>query len=359
MMSERDSNQQEIVSPKKALDKITSLSSSLRTVRSDLSLESDYAIRRLNQSGERLPAYLFYGETGSGKGALVNWFYNNLKVKTDRHFPYRLLSCSNFRGELLSSELFGIDKGVATGVDKRPGRIAAAKNGFLFLDEIDKAPPEFINSLLTWLDRGEFNPVGNDEEPKESRAIVACAMVGEPSQKIGSGEWNSDFVFRFNEPVHIPPLRENKDDIVPLGRFFAERFIRSYLKDDILEVEISRELGDDLKQFDWPGNIREVETEIEKLVKRAFASKTAWDGTRLILTKELLGRGLAQQSGMKNNIQQKAYYYTPPSSLQEYTNITKRDFERAVLSELKRQSKGKERDRIRKRIERLPRHLSL
>ena len=354
MMFERDSNQQEMPSPKTAVDKIISSSSSLRTVRSDLSIESDFAIKRLYESGERLPAFLFYGETGSGKGALINWFYHNLRAKTDRHFPLRLINCSAVRGELLPSELFGIEAGVATNVKKRAGKIASAKNGFLFLDEIDKAPQEFISALLTWMDRGEYNPVGNDEEPIEARAIIACAMVGEPYQKVNEGKWNSDFVFRFNELIYVPPLRLNKDDIVPLARFFAERFLRRYLEDDSLEVEISRELADDLEQYSWPGNIRELETKMENAVKKALANQKARVKARLILTKKLFGEDLIQPNFINTFLQQKTHLYTPPSSLQEYDNITKPDFERTVLGELRRRLKGKDRDAARKRIDRLP-----
>lgn len=334
--------------------KILSLSEGLKKIRSDLSIESDFAIKRLYESGERLPAFLFYGETGSGKGAIATWFRHNLKTKARKVFPYGLVNCAAVQSSLLVPELFGIEEGVASDVGKRPGKIASAKNGFLFLDEIDKAPQEFISALLTWMDRGEYNPVGNDEEPIEARAIIACAMVGEPYQKVNEGKWNSDFVFRFNDPIHIPPLRLNKDDIVPLARFFAERFLRRYLEDDSLEVEISRELADDLEQYSWPGNIRELETKMENAVKKALANQKARVKARLILTKKLFGEDLLQPNLIKTSLKQTTYLYTPPSSLHEYNNITKPDFERTVLGELRQRLKGKDRDATRKRINRLP-----
>jgi transcriptional regulator with GAF, ATPase, and Fis domain len=165
---------------------------------------------------------------------------------------------------LLESELFGHVKGAFTGaIDNKTGRFEAAHTGTIFLDEISSMSPKLQVKLLRVLQEHEFERVG------ESRTIrVDTRVIGATNQfledEIAAGRFRDDLYYRLNVvPIYLPPLRERREDIPLLARFFLERYSEENRRDP---PEMTAELQKVLLEYDWPGNVRELENCIERAV---------------------------------------------------------------------------------------------
>jgi formate hydrogenlyase transcriptional activator len=204
---------------------------------------------------------LIYGETGTGK-ELIARAIHNLSPRSPKTFVR--LNCAALPAGLIESELFGHEKGAFTGaVAQRIGRLELADHGTLFLDEVGEIPLELQPKLLRVLQEREFERLGGTRTIRTDVRLIAAtnrnlaAMVQEQ-------KFRSDLFFRLNVfPVELPPLRERKEDIPLLVRYFAEEFSRRMSR----PVEtISSETMNALCQYRWPGNIRELQNVIERSV---------------------------------------------------------------------------------------------
>jgi formate hydrogenlyase transcriptional activator len=204
---------------------------------------------------------LIYGETGTGK-ELIARAIHNLSPRSPKTFVR--LNCAALPAGLLESELFGHEKGAFTGaVAQRIGRLELADHGTLFLDEVGEIPLELQPKLLRVLQEREFERLGGTRTIRTDVRLIAAtnrnlaAMVQEQ-------KFRSDLFFRLNVfPVELPPLRERKEDIPLLVRYFAEEFSRRMSRP--IET-ISSETMNALCQYRWPGNIRELQNVIERSV---------------------------------------------------------------------------------------------
>lgn len=204
---------------------------------------------------------LIHGENGTGKELIANAIhFNSPNVKK----PFIKLNCGVLAESLLESELFGHVKGAFTGAIKdKVGRFEIADGGSLFLDEIGDISPNMQVKLLRVLQEGEFERVGSSETIKVDVRIIA-ATNKDLEQEIKKGKFRQDLYYRLNViPIVVPPLRERKDDIKLLVNHFLKRFNRLYNKEigDLDDTIISA-----FEQYDWPGNIRELENLIERSV---------------------------------------------------------------------------------------------
>ena len=206
-------------------------------------------------------AVLICGETGTGKELVAQAIHAASPRRQHRFVP---LNCAAIPAALLESELFGCERGAFTGaVAQRIGRFQAADRGTLFLDEIGELPIELQPKLLRALQEQEFERLGSSHTTRVDVRIVAAtnqdleAMVNERRFRI-------DLYYRLNVyPIHLPPLRERKEDI-PL---LAEHFVQAVAKRQGKVINyIPNEVMETLESHDWPGNIRELQNVIERAV---------------------------------------------------------------------------------------------
>jgi Nif-specific regulatory protein len=204
---------------------------------------------------------LISGETGTGKELVANVIhYNSPRSKG----PLVKVNCGALPETLLESELFGHVKGAFTGaVQNRKGRFELADHGTLFLDEVSEMSPRLQVKLLRVLQEGEFEPVGGARTIRVDVRIVAATNTNLKAA-VRQGRFREDLFYRLNVvPIHLPPLRERREDIPMLVDHFLEKYNRENGKS---VTKISREVLDHLLAYSWPGNVRELENCIEHAV---------------------------------------------------------------------------------------------
>jgi formate hydrogenlyase transcriptional activator len=204
---------------------------------------------------------LITGETGSGK-ELIARAIHHLSARRDHAFVK--LNCAAIPTGLLESELFGHEKGAFTGaISQRIGRFELAHRGTVFLDEIGEVPLELQPKLLRVLQEREFERLGSARTLRSDARLIA-ATNRDLSALVDEQRFRQDLFYRLNVfPIHVPPLRERREDIPMLVRHFAQQFARRMKK--TIET-IPTEVMDSLTRYDWPGNIRELQNLIERAV---------------------------------------------------------------------------------------------
>jgi formate hydrogenlyase transcriptional activator len=204
---------------------------------------------------------LLQGETGTGK-ELISRALHNLSKRRNRNFVK--FNCAAIPPGLLESELFGHERGAFTGaVTRKVGRFELADKGTLFLDEIGEIPPEIQVKLLRVLQEQEFEKLGSTQTQRVNVRFVA-ATNRDLAEMVSEGEFRSDLYFRLNVfPITVPALRERPEDIPVLTEFFVQQFARRMEK----RIEtIPTATVNQLQQYAWPGNIRELQNFLERAV---------------------------------------------------------------------------------------------
>jgi formate hydrogenlyase transcriptional activator len=204
---------------------------------------------------------LLQGETGTGKGLVARAIHAGSKRK-DKSFV--TLNCAAIPTGLLESELFGHEKGAFTGaVRQKVGRLELADKGTLFLDEVGEIPTELQPKLLRVLQDHEFERLGGTQTIKVELRLIA-ATNRDLARSVAEKEFRSDLFYRLNVfPIRLPPLRERREDIPILVRYFVRKFAARM--DRVIET-IPTETMNALVNWHWPGNVRELENFIERSV---------------------------------------------------------------------------------------------
>jgi transcriptional regulator with GAF, ATPase, and Fis domain len=204
---------------------------------------------------------LITGESGTGKELVARALHDN---SSRRDGPFIKINCAAIPKTLMESELFGYEKGAFTGaVGSKPGRFELAHGGSLFLDEIGEIPVEMQVKLLRVLQESEFERVGGIKTIKVDVRLIT-ATNRDLAAEITTGGFRDDLYYRLNVvPIHLPPLRERREDIPLLIDHFLTRF-NERLKKQVSSVE--PEAIDRFVSHQWPGNIRELENVIERTV---------------------------------------------------------------------------------------------
>ncbi len=204
---------------------------------------------------------LLLGETGTGK-ELVARAIHRMSRRASNSFIK--LNCAAIPSGLLESELFGSEKGSFTGsVSRRPGRLELSDEGTLFLDEIGEISLDLQPKLLRVLQDHEFERLGGTQTLKVNFRLIA-ATNRDLANCVRDNEFRSDLYYRLNVfPIRVPPLRERRDDIQILVEYFVQKCARRMKK---TITSIPRKTVDALKEWQWPGNIRELENFIERSV---------------------------------------------------------------------------------------------
>jgi arginine utilization regulatory protein len=204
----------------------------------------------------RSPIFV-YGETGTGKELLVQSIHN-LSERKDR--PFIAQNCAALPAQLLESILFGTVKGSFTGAENRLGLFELADGGTLFLDELNALPLELQPKLLRVLQEGLVRRVGDTKVYPVNVRIMAATNIS-PTESLRMGELRADLYYRLNVmSFEIPPLRERKEDILPLAQHFIQRFNYQF---DRLITGWTKEVERLWLRHPWPGNVRELEHSIE------------------------------------------------------------------------------------------------
>jgi DNA-binding NtrC family response regulator len=211
---------------------------------------------------------LITGESGTGKELIANALHQHSRR---RNLPFIKLNCAALHENLLESELFGHEAGAFTGASgRRKGRFELANKGTLFLDEIGDMSLQTQAKILRVIQEGEFERLGGAETIKVDVRLLA-ATHRNLEEMIDNGSFRQDLYFRLSVvPVNLPPLRERGIDIPELAQFFLGRFAEKNRKDI---KDFHPEALNLLMQYEWPGNIRELENTIERAVILCLAEQ--------------------------------------------------------------------------------------
>lgn len=219
---------------------------------------------------------LIQGETGTGKELVARAIHSN---SNRQHRPFVAINCGAIAENLIESELFGHKRGSFTGaIADKKGKFQEAEGGTIFLDEIGDMPLNVQVKLLRVLQEGEIEPIG--KMPLKINVRIVAATHVNLRKKIKDGSFREDLFFRLNVlGIALPPLRDRKEDIVPLLTHFIDKLIKE-------TKFLTTGAIDKLKEYDWPGNIRQLKNAVERL-------RVATDGDHKIrpehITRELLG----------------------------------------------------------------------
>ncbi len=204
---------------------------------------------------------LITGESGTGKELIARSLHYNSHRKK---MPLVVVNCAAITETLLESELFGHEKGAFTGADKRrEGRFLQADQGTIFLDEVGETSSTMQAKLLRVLQEREIQRVGGDDTIQVDVRIIA-ATNRDLEKDVAEGHFREDLFYRLNVmPLHVPPLRERREDIPLLAQHFLEKFAEKNRKTVKGFVPLAMDM---LVNYDWPGNVRELENAIERAV---------------------------------------------------------------------------------------------
>jgi transcriptional regulator with PAS, ATPase and Fis domain len=225
-------------------------------------------IRELIGKAERIAdsrlSVIITGETGTGKELFAKAIHFNSPRSAK---PFVAVNCSAIPETIFESEMFGIEKGVATGVEARIGKIQQAQGGTLFLDEVGEMPLQLQAKLLRVLEERTLERVGSRTAiPVDLRIIAATNR--DLTKEIAAGRFREDLYYRLNGvTLRISPLRERKGDIELIARQFLDKWGRSCGRPP---MRIAKDALERLRNYPWPGNVRELDNEIERAVALAY-----------------------------------------------------------------------------------------
>ncbi|AFH47974.1 Response regulator [Ignavibacterium album JCM 16511] len=213
------------------------------------------------RAAESKATVLITGESGTGKEVLAKSIHY---ISSRKDKPFVAVNVPALPETLLESELFGHEKGAFTGADKtRIGRFELANKGTIFLDEIGDIPMNLQVKLLRVLQEHKIERLGSNESIDIDVRVIAATHQN-LEQKIKDGTFREDLFYRLNViSIHLPPLRERKEDVMPLIEYFIKKYSE---ENDKPEIEISKEAVDYLLKYNYPGNVRELENIIERAV---------------------------------------------------------------------------------------------
>ncbi len=293
--------------------------------------------RLTRQVAKSKASVLLLGETGTGKELIARAIHENSPRKNG---PYVRVNCGALTESLLESELFGHVRGAFTGaIENRIGRFEAAHKGTIFLDEINTTTPKLQVKLLRVLQHKEFERVGDTRTIRVDTRVVA-ASNRDLAEEVAAGRFREDLYYRLNVvTIHIPPLRQRREDIVDLVTHFLQIYNE---ENDRYVVHIQKEALEALQEYDWPGNVRELQNYIERAVVLAPGDELTLD-----LLPEVVVRGhQARRQQPPDDIDQlveqlvkKALEQTDQNATNLYETIVHR-VERELIAQVLQQCRG-------------------
>jgi DNA-binding NtrC family response regulator len=233
---------------------------------------------------------LLTGESGTGKEVLARAIH---RFSTRAKKPFVPFNCTAIPRELLESQLFGFRRGAFTGAERdNPGLIRAAKDGTLFFDEIGELGLDLQPKLLRFLESGEINPLG-ETTPFLVNVRVIAATNADLEQLVSQGRFREDLFYRLNVVrLTIPPLRERRDEIPALVHHFVGRAAAEFRKG---RIRVAEETMEHLLLYKWPGNVRQLQNELRRMVALADADSVLVPATLTKAIRQETERALRAQ----------------------------------------------------------------
>ncbi len=204
---------------------------------------------------------LITGESGVGKGVIARLIH---RMSPRNKGPFVEINCAAIPENLLEAELFGYEKGAFTGAGNKgkPGLFEVAQGGTILLDEITEMSPPLQAKLLQAIQERQIFHIGG-LKPIKLDVRILCSTNQDIKEMIRKGRFREDLFYRINViPIHIPPLKERQEDIIPLACYFLEKYNKKYNK----RKSFSQQTCECLEKYSWPGNVRELENLVERLV---------------------------------------------------------------------------------------------
>jgi len=222
-----------------------------------------YLLKKIDRIADTPVNVLITGETGTGKELVARTIHDK---SARRGRPFIALNCTAIPESIFESEIFGIEKGVATGVEKRIGKLEQAQGGTIFFDEVGDMPLAAQGKILRVIEDRQVERIGGRTSiPADVRILAATNR--NLKERIAKGIFREDLYYRLNVVnLHIPPLRERPEDISLLLDFFSERGARMMGR---TPISFSPEARERLGAYSWPGNVRELENEVERAIALA------------------------------------------------------------------------------------------
>ncbi|HQK80062.1 MAG TPA: sigma-54 dependent transcriptional regulator, partial [Syntrophales bacterium] len=220
-------------------------------------------LKKIDRIADTPVNVLITGETGTGKELVARTIHDK---SARRGRPFIALNCTAIPESIFESEIFGIEKGVATGVEKRIGKLEQAQGGTIFFDEVGDMPLAAQGKILRVIEDRQVERIGGRTSiPADVRILAATNR--NLKERIAKGIFREDLYYRLNVVnLHIPPLRERPEDISLLLDFFSERGARMMGR---TPISFSPEARERLGAYSWPGNVRELENEVERAIALA------------------------------------------------------------------------------------------
>jgi PAS domain S-box-containing protein len=220
----------------------------------------DLKAEALKAARTRLPV-LITGHSGTGKELFAQAIHC---ASGRRMYPFIRINCAAIPKDLLESELFGYEKGAFTGAksDGKPGKFELAHHGTVFLDEIGDLPLEMQPKLLRVLEEKEFERIGATSLLRADFRLIAASNQN-LEEMVSQGRFRQDLFYRLNViPLHIPPLKERREDIIPMSYHLLKEIVADAR---LREIKIDPRAEEVLRNYDWPGNVRELSNVLERV----------------------------------------------------------------------------------------------
>ena len=229
-------------------------------------------LRQVEMVAPTTAGVLIFGESGTGKELIAHAIHQRSQRGSR---PLIRVNCASIPRELYESEFFGHVKGAFTGAVKdRAGRFELAHGGTLFLDEVGEIPLDLQSKLLRVLQEGTYERVG-DEATRQADVRIIAATNRDLKKEVAAGRFREDLYYRLNVfPIEVPPLRQRPNDIPLLARHFLDGSAKKF---NVARPKLSQAHIEQLKNYDWPGNIRELQNVIERAVITAQSGRLHWD----------------------------------------------------------------------------------
>lgn len=258
---------------------------------------------RIFMKAKQVAAYpttiLLLGETGVGKEVVSSYIHHN-SDRNDK--PFIKINCSAIPEPLMEAELFGYERGAFTGAREKGkmGLFELANHGTILLDEIGDMSFALQAKLLRTIQESDIMRVGGTQ-PIHLDVRIISATSRDIEEMVSAGRFLDALYYRLNVvELQIPPLRERREDIIPLAEFYLQHFCETYK----LEREFSPDVRTCFLQYDWPGNVRELRNTVENLVVSAISTVISWEDLPTRIAR--LGRTVPTRTDMPGGISMKA-----------------------------------------------------